>query len=162
MVDVLNRDGWCCSNCGYVPFHTFKDFPWWARKSFEGYLSFINDLKTKPPIIFVEQELISCEPGEDLVYKFSWLHGGELEFDHIIPVCECGSSKIDNYQALCHNCHIIKSNLDYRYTEATKYVLSKYQPVRIGTPPLQVSQPFHSLWFLPSYSSIETIKYFRV
>lgn len=107
---VLNRDGWCCNTCGYVPFHTFADVPKWAKNSYQAFCSYANDLRSSPPVIFVEWEFTE----DDIDMKFSYLHGGELEFDHINPVCKGGLLELDNVQALCHDCHRIKSNIDYR------------------------------------------------
>lgn len=123
---VLNRDGWCCNRCGYVPFHNFDSVPWWAKKSYEGFHSFTNDLRLCPPVIFVTMQLLPSVKEDEITYNFTWLHGGELEFDHIIPIWTNGSLELDNVQALCHECHRIKTSMERRYTLSTRYTIHKF------------------------------------
>lgn len=111
---VLNRDGWCCNKCGYVPFHRFDAVPHWAKRSYQELTLFIRDLYSSPPIIIVSQEGLPDNGIGDIKYKLEWLHGGELEFDHIIPIHLGGSFSLDNVQALCHDCHTIKSSAEGR------------------------------------------------
>lgn len=123
---VLNRDGWCCNRCGYTPYHTFADVPFWAKTSYRALCGFANDLFMRPPVIFVNWEKIIDNDVGDIHYNFNWLHGGELEFDHIVPIGAGGSYSLENVQALCHDCHRIKTSMESRYTESVKYTIHKY------------------------------------
>jgi len=123
---ILNRDGWCCNHCGYVPFHTNVDVPFWARKSYNGFYGFVRDLELQQPVIFVVCEILQDDNQGNMYYNIKWLHGGELEFDHIVSVKEGGSLSLDNIQALCHDCHRIKTNMESRYTEPIKYTIHKF------------------------------------
>lgn len=126
---VLDRDGWCCNKCGYVPFHTFADTPLSYRKSYQMFCDFMEELRHKPPVIHVRFDILPDTPNGELNLDVRYLHGGELEFDHIIPVYKGGSLELHNVQALCIKCHNTKSNLDYRYTESVKYAISKFAGV---------------------------------
>jgi hypothetical protein len=125
-IDILNRDGWCCNMCGYVPFHRFHDVPFYWRQTWQLFNIFINDLKLQKPIIFPRWKKLPNNQDGTLNMDFCYLHGGELEFDHVIPMHANGLHSVDNIQALCHNCHRIKSNFEYRYTVATKYCIQKW------------------------------------
>ena len=109
---VLDRDGWCCNKCGYVPYHTLNDVPTFAKKTYDMFWSYIRSLRT--PIIFTKYDILPDTPDEILGVDVNYFHGGELEFDHIIPVYKGGSLELNNVQALCHDCHNSKSNTDYR------------------------------------------------
>ncbi len=124
---VLNRDGWCCNHCGYVPFHNKKliSLQRGALALFEV-KSFINSVTERPPYVIVKYDLIDNSEGTRLQCGFSYLHGGELEFDHIVPVINGGSLNLENVQALCSECHRRKSYIDYRGTPSFKTAFSKY------------------------------------
>jgi hypothetical protein len=121
--EILNRDGWCCNNCGYVPTITSSDMPH-TTKDFRFITSFINSLRK--PIIFVKADYMGRDEAGDIIYDLFLLQGGELEFDHVTPIIEGGSSSLDNIQALCKKCHHIKSCMEYVYPEHKKYIIHKY------------------------------------
>ena len=123
---VLDRDGWCCNQCGYVPFHTFSDVPWWAKESYLSIHAFTLDIQRKKPCIVITWKITDDPTTKKLVGVLDWLQGGELEFDHIVPVRFGGSLDLDNIHALCHSCHRIKTGMEMFYTEHKKYSIHKY------------------------------------
>jgi hypothetical protein len=89
-----------------------NDVPTFAKKTYDMFWSYIRSLRT--PIIFTKYDILPDTPDEILGVDVNYFHGGELEFDHIIPVYKGGSLELNNVQALCHDCHNSKSNTDYR------------------------------------------------
>jgi hypothetical protein len=126
---VLNRDGWCCNKCGYIPFYRFGDTPSWSRSSYPAFWGYMRDIQNSPPVIFVKWNILPDKEDGSMNLDLCYLHGGELEFDHILPVYKGGSLELDNIQALCNKCHKMKSNMDYRYTESMKCILAKWATI---------------------------------
>ena len=86
----------------------------------------MKDVEQRPPVIITRWEFLPDKPNGDIDLDLCFLHGGELEFDHIDPIFAGGSFELNNIQALCKSCHNKKSNMDYRYNNSKKYSFSKY------------------------------------
>ena len=124
MRDVLDRDGWCCNKCGYVPFHTADTVPYYASNNYIDFCAYIRGLRS--PIIFVQWDILPERVPSRVSADVKFLHGGELQFDHIIPIHKGGSLDLSNVRALCKKCHDKKSYIDYKCSMPHLYTLSKY------------------------------------
>ena len=121
---ILDRDGWCCNQCGFIPFYTVDTVPTYARYNYTEFCAYTRGLRS--PIIYTRWDILPDSKTNKLDIDVRFLHGGGLEFDHIIPVYKGGSLELDNVQALCKTCHDKKSYTDYRCTNSVSYALSKY------------------------------------
>ncbi|MGI4749722.1 MAG: HNH endonuclease [Janthinobacterium lividum] len=47
--------------------------------------------------------------------------GKKVKLDHVVPIkFGGGGCWLNNYQLLCHNCHVKKTNLDFGWKQAVK------------------------------------------
>jgi 5-methylcytosine-specific restriction endonuclease McrA len=107
-----------------VPFHTTDTVPIYAQYDYREFCVYTRNLRS--PIIYTRWDILPETKTGRLDIDVRFLHGGELEFDHINPIYKGGSLDLSNVQALCKNCHDKKSYLDYKCSESKRYVLSKY------------------------------------